>query len=300
MKRINHVAIWGAAAVTFSMLTLPLSAAQDENATPGRKYGSRSDKTFGHVERANKLIGKAVLGSDNQKLGKIDDFVVDLTSGHILYAIIGSGGVLGAGEKRYALPPGIFTEAEGNNVHINVDKAKFNEAPVFTKEMDKDFDLSKAAYVSQVYDHFGQSAWWKGATPANEGSFNNVHKVSDLIGMKVKNVGDQPAGKVENAGLDLTAGRVVFVILQPDSSFNLGNNYYALPPDAFTLSTDHKMLTSDISKEKLSTAPHFAKDEWQRMSDREFASQVYKFYGKQAWFETGGSLRPTGRDLKKN
>ena len=57
-----------------------------------------------------------------------------------------------------------------------------------------------------------------------------------------------------------------------------------------------KSLTSDISKDKLAAAPHFAKNNWAQLSDTSFASQVYQYYGKQAYFETGTSkYKPTGR-----
>ena len=76
-------------------------------------------------------------------------------------------------------------------------------------------------------------------------------------------------------------------------SLSLGNDYYALPPNALTWNADKKMLTSDINKDKLSGAPHFAKNDWPKLSDKSFASQVYQYYGKQAYFETGSNLRPT-------
>ena len=117
--------------------------------------------------------------------------------------------------------------------------------------------------------------------------------------MKVKNVGNEDLGKVDNLMLDLPAGRVVFAILNPDSSLNLGNNYYALPPNALTLSSDQKNLVSDLNKDKLASAPHFAKNQWENLSDPSFASKVYQYYGKQAYFETGGALRPTGRTEDK-
>jgi sporulation protein YlmC with PRC-barrel domain len=296
MKRKIHLAVWSAVtAITVSALTFPAVAAQGD--TTG-SLTTQKDKTFGHVERENKLIGKTVISSDNQKLGKIDNFVVDLMSGHILYVVVGSGGVLGAGEHRYALAPEVFTETAGNDAHISIDKAKFSDAPQFSKDMEKEGELGKADFVSKVYQHCGQNFWWQGSKPANEGSFNNVHLVNDLVGMKVKNVSDEPVGKIENVALDVPAGRVVYVIFTPDSSFNLGNNFYALPPDALTLGSDKKMLVSDITKDKLAGAPHFAKDNWQQLSDQSFASQVYQYYGKQAYFQTGSPLRPTGRNIK--
>jgi len=304
MKKRTQLAVWGAiTAIGVSMMTCAAPAAQEDNtgsSSKGTGTSSQSGSSLAHVERANKLIGKTVIGSDNQKLGKIDNFVVDLMSGHILYAVIGSGGVLGAGEHRHAVAPEIFTETEGNDVHISVDKAKLDGAPVFTKDIDKEGELGKADFISKVYQYYDQNAWWQGSKPANEGSFNNVHKVTDLTGMRVKNVGNEPVGKVDNVALDVPAGHIAFVIFTPDSSLNVGNDLYALPPDALTLGSDHKTLVSDITKEKLAAAPHFTKDNWAQLKDQTFASQVYQYYGKQAYFQTGSSLRPTGRDYKKN
>jgi len=270
-------------------------ASQTETSTT-----SQSEKSLGQVERANKLIGKTIIGSDNQKLGKIDNLVLDLESGHILYAVVGTGGVLGAGELKVAVPPGAFSQAEANNFHVNVDKQKLVAAPQFTKDIDKETELGKAEFVSKVYQYFGQNAWWHGARAADEGSFNNVHKASELLGMKVQNSNNQPMGKVENAAVDLPAGRVVYVILNPDSSLNLGNNLYAMPPNALTLSPDHKTLNTGIDKEKLAGAPHFTKDNWQNLSDSTYGSQVYEYYGKQAYFRSSGNLQPTGRNDSKN
>jgi len=314
MKRTKQLAVWAAVtACSVGAFTFSLSAAQDDSAASTKSKAGRAEsslqsgKTLGQVERANKLIGREVLGSDNQKLGKVDNLIVDLESGHILYAVIGSGGVGAIGEKKFAVAPEVFTGlpqdlneskkpfSRGADLHANIDKAKLNGAPQFTKDIDRDTELGKAEFVNQVYQYFGQNAWWQGANaPASAGQFNNVHKASDLIGMKVKNVGNEPMGKVDNVAVDLPAGRVVYVILSPDSSLNLGNDLFALPPEAVTLGADKKTLNSDISKEKLSGAPHFAKDNWSTLSDTSFASQIYQYYGKQAYFESGGSLRPTG------
>jgi sporulation protein YlmC with PRC-barrel domain len=257
------------------------------------------DQTFKNVERADKLIGKQVRSSDDQKLGKVDNLVLDLESGRVLYAVVGSGGILGAGEKKVAVAPGVFTETQGDNLRLNVDKQKFISAPEFTKAVDKPAELGKAAFVKDVYSYFGQGLWWQGSASPSEGTFNNVHKADDLIGMKVQSVADQPMGKVDKLAVDLPAGRVVFVVLAPDRSLELGNNLYALPPNALTLGTDRKHLTADISKEKLGNAPHFPKDSWPNLSNAAFASQVYQYYGKQAYFEREGQLRPTGREKER-
>ena len=302
MKQFKTIVAWIATAALSATCAVSLQAA-DQNSGAKRRERNNADsssqkqgKSF-QFERAKKLIGKEVQDSQGQKAGKIDDIVADLESGRVLYVVIGSGGVLGAGEKKHAVAPQIFENASAESLKLTIDKEKLSSAPEFTKEMDKDSELGKMEFVSKVYDNSGQKQMWQSVYgTATTGSFNNVHKLSDLEGMKVKNSSDETMGKVENLVVDLPQGRIGYVILSPDSSLDLGDNLYALPPDAFTLGTDRKTLVSGITKDKLASAPHFTKDDWSKISDPSFASQVYQFYGKQAWFNTSGtSLQPTGR-----
>jgi len=291
-----------------SALILPVNAADETTRTKTRHRNRTSDysaensgmpeKALGHLDRANKLIGKEVLSSDDQKVGKIDNVVVDLESGHVLYAVIGSGGFLGAGEKKFAVTPRAFATSGADNLTLKVDKAKLAGAPEFSKDVDKDEQLGKRDFVANVYQYFGERAWWQGKTARKEVDFHNVHKTSDLIGMKVKNSADQDLGKIDNVMLNLPEGRIAYVILSPDSSLKLGNNLYALPPDALTLSTNRKTLNTGLNQEKLAAAPHFDKNNWQNVNDPSWASQVYQYYGKEAWFSprlSRESLQPTGR-----
>src|SRR5438105_1016716 len=107
MKRTYHIAIWGAVtAISFATFTAPVRAANDADKSKtsdtasdykkaGRSASFQNDKSFGNLERVNKLIGKDVMSSDNQKIGKIDNLILDLESGRVLYAVVGSGGILG-------------------------------------------------------------------------------------------------------------------------------------------------------------------------------------------------------------
>jgi len=245
---------------------------------------------LGQVALADHVFGHQVISSDGQKVGNLNNLVIDLESGRILY------GVIGTGEGRVGVAPQVFasTLPSNNTLRINATKQQIDGAPKFDS-VDQPGQWGQASYVSQVYSHFGQSPWWQGNTAANVGSFHNVHKAIQVVGMKVENVSNQEVGTVKNVAVDLPDGRVVYVFLAPAASLNLNNNIYPLPPQAVTLSPDQKNLVSDISAEKLSGAPHFASNSWPNLSDATLAGQVYQFYGKQPWFTTGGGLQPTGR-----
>jgi sporulation protein YlmC with PRC-barrel domain len=302
MKTGNQIILYGvAAAIGLAVSTGARADDQDKTSTRTtssfQKNSTIREKTLGDLEKANKLIGKTVFSSDNQKLGKIEDIIVDLESGRALYSIVGSGGILGAGEKKFAVAPGAFTETQGSDAHLNIDKAKFQASPEFTKEMDKETEFGRADFVNNVFQHYGQQPWWQGKTSGTEGSFHNVHKASDVVGMKVKNVSNEDIAKVDNVIIDLPAGRVVYAILAPDRSLDLGDNLYAFPPNALTLGSDRKSLVSDMTKERLSNAPHFAKNSWPNLADPAWASQVYQYHGKQAYFDSG--IQPTSERDKE-
>ena len=54
--------------------------------------------------RFSDLMSLPVYGTGNEKLGKIEDLVADPTSGKISYAVLSFGGILGMGDKYFAVP----------------------------------------------------------------------------------------------------------------------------------------------------------------------------------------------------
>jgi len=292
MKTRKTQALW-AAVTTMSLSLMVGSASAQDTASDRAKV--MAGTMPGHVERADKLIGKEVIGSDNQKLGKINNFVIDLDSGRILYTVISTGGFLGIEERDVAVPPKAFTQTEADTVQLAVDKQKLTDAPQFKTEYLRKEGSSQPSYVQQVYAYFGESPWWN-KTASGEPSLNDVHRATTLIGMTVENLSNERIGKVEDLGVDLTMGRAVFAIISPASKLSLGDNYLALPPTTLSWNSEQKALNCNCSNEKLSAAPRFASDNWSNLSSPTFVTQVYGYYGKQ-WMNDKG-VRPTGRPIE--
>ena len=54
--------------------------------------------------RASETLGLRVENPQGEHLGKIEDIVFNPSTGHIRYAVLSFGGVLGVGEKWFAIP----------------------------------------------------------------------------------------------------------------------------------------------------------------------------------------------------
>ena len=53
---------------------------------------------------ASTITGDEVCNLDEEKLGKIQDLMLDLTEGKIRYAVLTSGGFLSMGDRLFAVP----------------------------------------------------------------------------------------------------------------------------------------------------------------------------------------------------
>lgn len=73
-----------------------------------------------------------MVNADGQNLGKIEDLVVDLTSGEVTYAALSFGGFLGMGDKLFALPWKVL-HPEPDRVVVSVTKELLEKAEGFDK-----------------------------------------------------------------------------------------------------------------------------------------------------------------------
>lgn len=76
------------------------NSASPDSATTGST--ATSGATGGQLASAEELIGKNVYGRDNEKIGEVDDVILD-ASGQAKQLVVSSGGFLGIGEKQVAV-----------------------------------------------------------------------------------------------------------------------------------------------------------------------------------------------------
>jgi sporulation protein YlmC with PRC-barrel domain len=292
MKTTTYLTKWGGCAALALALAFPAVTNAQSQAVNNRVSSQDRQNRIGNVETLNQLFGRSVITSDNKRVGTLQTMVLDLESGRVLYGVLQT-----TGNRSLTFPPGIVRAVTSDSIRLSVDQSTLGGAPVFKPDMNNLKQLGDASYVAQIYQRFGQTPWWTGSQPAGQGSFNNVFAARQLVRMPVVNVNDRPMGQVRSAAVDLAAGRVLMVVLDPSDELNLGNQLFAIPPNALTRASDGKKLVADVTPEKLASAPRFRTGRAWPIDNREFAASVYQFYGKQPYFQQGqaaGSSQPMG------
>jgi hyperosmotically inducible periplasmic protein len=120
-------------------------------------------------------------------------------------------------------------------------------------------------------------------------SLGYVQQASKLMRTSVKNLQDEKLGKVENFIVDLSAGRIVAVIISTGGFIGMGNELSAVPPTALRFNAEHDILQLDASKEMLAGSPHFKANEWPDLSQPDYAGGVYRAYKVEPYFTTDGT-----------
>ncbi len=86
------------------------------------------------TRRATKLIGKEVLSSSNERLGNIEDILVDANSGSISYAVLAHR-TLGVADKYYAIPLNTFrTKPDEKKLVLEMSWDDLKNTPSFDKD----------------------------------------------------------------------------------------------------------------------------------------------------------------------
>ena len=109
----------------------------------------------GHTSaiRASKVIGTTVKDSSGERIGEVEDVVLDKQSNSILFGVVSAGGVLGIGEKYHPVPWAAldYDKTEGAYI-INLTKEQLKAAPADT--LDELTRNDGAAYRDRAFDYY--------------------------------------------------------------------------------------------------------------------------------------------------
>ena len=116
--------------------------------------------TAPEVLSAGTLIGNKVINAQGEDLGKIEEIMLDLEKGCVSYTVLSFGGILGLGDKLFAVPWDVLKlDTEKKAFILNVDKDKLRNAPGFDKNNWPEHPDRE--WMETVYTYYGSKPHWK-------------------------------------------------------------------------------------------------------------------------------------------
>jgi uncharacterized protein YrrD len=114
--------------------------------------------TTGSLIAGQNVEGTTVFNLAGDKLGTVEDIMIDKVSGRAIYAVMSFGGFLGMGEKFHPLPWATlkYDEQKGGFV-VNLDKKLLQGAPNY--DVDSDFEWTPD-YGRKVDSYYKTPSYW--------------------------------------------------------------------------------------------------------------------------------------------
>jgi len=116
----------------------------------------------GHTSaiRAGKVLGTKVLDIAGNKIGEIQDIVLDKQSNNIMFAVVSFGGLLGIGEKFHPIPWSELNYDMGRNGYIvSFDKQQLETAP--SDSIDALVKDDGRSFRDQAFRHYKTTPYWQ-------------------------------------------------------------------------------------------------------------------------------------------
>jgi sporulation protein YlmC with PRC-barrel domain len=105
------------------------------------------------VLSASTICSDAVVNSQGESLGEVEELMIDLESGRIAYAVLSFGGFLGMGNKLFAVPwEALQLDADNHCFVLNVPREKLEQAPGFDQDDWPDF--ADPRFGQEIYRHY--------------------------------------------------------------------------------------------------------------------------------------------------
>jgi len=107
------------------------------------------------VISSDRVEGTKVYNPTGDKLGSIDDLVIDKVSGQVRYAVMEFGGFLGMGTDRYPIPWRMLKYDTGMEGYVvPLDKDRLSSAPKYTTDKPPAYTREYGTSVDEFYGRY--------------------------------------------------------------------------------------------------------------------------------------------------
>ncbi len=114
--------------------------------------------TSNNLISAEKVNGTNVYNPAGEKLGTVDDIMIDKVSGRAIYAVMSFGGFLGMGEMHHPLPWATLKyDAAKSGYVVKLDKKMLEGAPTY--DNDQDF-IWTPDYGRKIDSYYNVPTYW--------------------------------------------------------------------------------------------------------------------------------------------
>jgi len=218
--------------------------------------------------RSNNLIGVSVRNPAGDYLGKIEDVVIDMRNGQVVYLAMGHGETLGFGGKMFAVAPDAFGYGDLDRKMLSLDEKK--------DQLDR-----MAGFDANRWPTHAAATWGKNRNAKNavakedDEARKHFRRVSTLIGCKVRNQRNEDLGRIYDLPFDPTNFHIAYAAVAHGGVARIGEKLFAVSWDALhydapDLKAGDRAFLLHVSVDDFKNATGFDTKNWPTKPDDRF------------------------------
>lgn len=237
----------------------------------------RVDRPLTEVRLASELTDADVIGVGNEKIGDVDDWVMD-RDGRPIYVIVGEGGVLGIGQELVAVPARAakvgYVQDRGWTVSIEMSKEQLENAP---KIGDNFRQLIDPQWYRKNAIYFGLDE----NRAAAEEVPSTMIRLDEVIGSDVHDASAEKIADVRDVILDEDF-RPAYMILGAGGFLGIGEDKIPVPYQNLSIGYDpnqnQSQVTINMTKDQLERAPRIENNNFRVLLNAETQQRVNQYF----------------------
>jgi sporulation protein YlmC with PRC-barrel domain len=181
----------------------------------------------GRDMRASDILDKEIRNAQGEKIGEVDNLVVDIDNARVRYAVVKLDDAIAGGDKKLAFPVTSFSVDKDQRLILNVSRSELEKAPGFKEAKAPNF--SDETYRSAIDRYFFKEEVTR-YTPSGA----RLVEAEDLIGKDVNDRAAHDAGDIKDIVVNFGNGRS-YALMEVDKAWSPESKLVALPFMAFTV-----------------------------------------------------------------
>ncbi len=229
--------------------------------------------------KSSDVLGRPII-INREPMGKIEDLVIDVPSGRVVYGVGSFTNVKDASGRLYVIPwPATRYSTVTKSYEVNLGTEQLQSAPSFVKTERVNF--ADEEFATRTFKHYNVTPWWQtekttvltSDRPATTTTTTwtsrptTTYRVSELRGREIRTVEGTRIGKIEEVVLDPGTGRVLYGVTVRDG------RSVPIPWTALRPVSDNAFEVT-ISAEKWKSAPSFEVE----VLPTEQKTEIYRYY----------------------
>jgi len=243
----------------------------------------------GRTVRVSELLDYDVENLNGEDIGDLNDLIIDMSDGRVLFATMEYGGLLGFGANTYPLPLQALRSAAGitattgitdadlglddNVIVFNIAEETLENAPGY----DADWPDLNASDFEAEFRQFWSDPSLGALTDSlditgtdtvtvTDVVSGSLAKASELIGFNIENADGDNIGEINDLLVDLGSGHVTYAVLSFGGFLGLGDQLVAIPLRLFESAPETNgnravaNIVLNVEPETLENAPAFDLD----------------------------------------